>query len=329
MHRETSTHSLWIGLRQVLTHGAITVLAVVIAFSLPGAANFILNEWWPEVESNANLLLATEIVLASVLAVLFNLAKIAWDHREGVRMARIASLVYARNAGASWWSRRKERTLVKQLAGARDAFVMTLTGHDTFVAEDSTLRGVIEKAYEIRVMLVNPVGKGLSTRAACLPPEITLLTLHREIESTIGYLSGLRKFGKKVKLRFYDEEPFWKLVVLGDYVWVQHCHSGFAVKQQPEYVFALERREPRHGLYVPFYMVFLNQWNDARHPEYDFDTNELVYRDTSGKETRREILGVPIDGAATRLLSPLPPAVPAAEAAALLRRPVPERATTP
>jgi len=329
MHRETSTHSLWIGLRQVLTHGAITVLAVVIAFSLPGAANFILNEWWPEVESNANLLLATEIVLASVLAVLFNLAKIAWDHREGVRMARIASLVYARNAGASWWSRRKERTLVKQLAGARDAFVMTLTGHDTFVAEDSTLRGVIEKAYEIRVMLVNPVGKGLSTRAACLPPEITLLTLHREIESTIGYLSGLRKFGKKVKLRFYDEEPFWKLVVLGDYVWVQHCHSGFSVKQQPEYVFALERREPRHGLYVPFYMVFLNQWNDARHPEYDFDTNELVYRDTSGKETRREILGVPIDGAATRLLSPLPPAVPAAEAAALLRRPVPERATTP
>jgi hypothetical protein len=329
MHRETSTHSLWIGLRQVLTHGAITVLAVVIAFSLPGAANFILNEWWPEVESNANFLLATEIVLASVLAVLFNLAKIAWDHRQGVRMARIASLVYASNAGASWWSRRKERTLVKQLAGARDAFVMTLTGHDTFVAEDSTLRGVIEKAYEIRVMLVNPVGKGLSTRAACLPPEITLLTLHREIESTIGYLSGLRKFGKKVKLRFYDEEPFWKLVVLGDYVWVQHCHSGFAVKQQPEYVFALERREPRHGLYVPFYMVFLNQWNDARHPEYDFDTNELVYRDTSGKETRREILGVPIDGAATRLLSPLPPAVPAAEAAALLRRPVPERATTP
>ena len=324
IHRETSAHSLWIGLRQVLAHGTITVLAVVIAFSLPGAANFILNEWWPEVESNANLLLATEIVLASVLAVLFNLAKIAWDHREGVRMARIASLVYARNAGANWWSRRKERTLVKQLAGARDAFVLTLTGHDTFVAEDSTLRGVIEKAYEIRVMLVNPVGKGLSTRAACLPPEITLLTLHREIESTIGYLSGLRKFGKKVKLRFYDEEPFWKLIVLGDYVWVQHCHSGFAVKQQPEYVFALERHEPRHGLYVPFYMVFLNQWNDARHPEYDFDTNELVYRDTSGKETGREALGVPIDVATTRLPSPRAPAAAAAQAA-LLRRPAPER----
>src|SRR5712691_3113637 len=301
MHRGTPTHSLWSGLRQILTHGVITALAVAIAFSLPGIANYILNEWWPEVESNANLLLATEIALASVLA----------------------PLMYARNAGAGWWSRRRERALVRQLPGARDAFVLTLTGYDTFVADDSLLRGVIEKAYEIRVMLVNPVGKALRARADSLPPEITVLTLHTEIEAVIGYLSGLRKFGKTVKLKFYDGEPFWKLVVLGDYVWVQHCHSGFAVKQQPEFVFALQHREPRHGLFVPFYMVFLNQWNDARHPEYDFNTNELVYRDASGKETGRAVLGVPINGATV----PLPSSqAPGESRAALLRRPPePER----
>ncbi|TMH14251.1 MAG: hypothetical protein E6H70_13350, partial [Betaproteobacteria bacterium] len=106
MHRGTPTHSLWSGLRQILTHGVITALAVAIAFSLPGIANYILNEWWPEVESNANLLLATEIALASGLALLFNLAKIAWDSRQGVLTARLACLMYARNAGAGWWSRR-------------------------------------------------------------------------------------------------------------------------------------------------------------------------------------------------------------------------------
>jgi hypothetical protein len=249
MHRGTPAHSLWSGLRQILTHGVITALAVAIAFSLPGIANYILNEWWPEVESNANLLLATEIALASVLALLFNLAKIAWDSRQGVLTARLASLMYARSAGAGWWSRRRERALVKQLPAARDAFVLILTG--------------------------------------------------------------------------YDEEPFWKLVVLGDYVWVQHCHSGFAVKQQPEFVFALQHREPRHGLFVPFYMVFLNQWNDARHPEYDFDTNELVYRDASGKETGRDVLSVPSDGAALPAFQG--PAAAAATEAALLRRPQPER----
>jgi hypothetical protein len=308
------------GLRQILSHGAVTILAVAIAFSLPGFASYILNEWWPEVESNANLLLATEIVLASVLALVFNLAKIAWDHRQRMLVARLASLVYARNSDAGWLARRRERDLISQLTTARDAFVLTLTGYETLVAEDSLLRPVIDKAYEIRVMLVNPVGPGLRQRAQSLPSDVTLLTLHTEIEATIGVLSKLRKYGKKVKLKFYDEEPFWKIVVLGDYLWVQHCHSGFVVREQPEYVFALQHTEPRHGLFVPFYMIFLNYWNDTQHPEYDFETNELVYRDAGGRETGRELLGVPIDGTGVPL--PMPPAPPRA---ALLRRPVSER----
>lgn len=308
------------GLRQILSHGAVTVLAVAIAFSLPGFANYILNEWWPEVESNANLLLGTEIALASVLALIFNLAKIAWDHRQRVLIARLASLVHARNSEAGWLARRRERDLISRLTTARDAFILTLTGYDTLVAEDSLLRPVIDKAYEIRVLLVNPVGPGLRQRAESLPSDVTVLTLHTEIEATIGVLSKLRKYGKKVKLKFYDEEPFWKLVVLGDYIWVQHCHSGFVVREQPEYVFALQHTEPRHGLFVPFYMVFLNYWNDTRHPEYDFDTNELVYRDDGGRETGREVLGMPIDVSSAPFTRP-----PAPPQAALLRRPVSER----
>ena len=316
-------HSFLAGLRQIFLHGIITVLAVIIAFSLPEAANYILNEWWPEVERNANLLLATEIALASVLALLFNLAKIAWNHRQGLAIQRLASLVYARDARRSWWSRRRERALVAEFPAARDAFVLTLTGHDTFLAGDSLLRGLIEKAYEIRILLVNPLGDGLRKRADSLPPEITVLSLHNEIEATVGYLSALRKFGKKIKVKFYDEEPFWKLVVLGDYVWVQHCHSGFAVRQQPEYVFALQHREPRHGLFVPFYMLFLDEWNDPNHPEYDFDSNDLVYRDPSGKETRRIALGVPIDGSAA-----LSPPADSSAGQAPLRLPDAERAAT-
>jgi hypothetical protein len=321
LHRGASPHTFVKSLRQILSHGAVTVLAVAIAFSLPGFANYILNEWWPEVEGNANLLLATEIALASVLALVFNLAKIAWDHRQRVLIARLASLVHARNGEAGWLARRRERELLGQLTTARDAFVLTLTGYDTLVAEDSLLRPVIDKAYEIRVMLVNPVGGGLRRRAESLPSDVTVLTLHTEIEATIGALSKLRKYGKKVKLKFYDEEPFWKLVVLGDYIWVQHCHSGFVVREQPEYVFALDHTEPRHGLFVPFYMIFLDYWNDTRHPEYDFDTNELVYRDDGGRETGREMLGVPIDGSSAPLTRPL-----ARPQAALLRRPVSERA---
>jgi hypothetical protein len=98
MHRGTPTHNLWTGLRQILSHGAITVLAVAIAFSLPGVANYILNEWWPEVQNNANLLLATEVGLASVLALLFNLAKIAWDHSGSSQRGSHPSCTHARPA---------------------------------------------------------------------------------------------------------------------------------------------------------------------------------------------------------------------------------------
>ena len=284
-------------LQQILSHGVITVLAVGIAFSLPQAARYILYEWWPLVEKDPNLLLATEIGMASVLVLLFNFAKIAWADRQKVAMAKLTALAYARNDRRDWLSRRRERALVKRLSAARDAHILTLTGYDTFVDGRSPLREILKTAYEIRVMLVNPVGKGLRRRVDALPPDITLLSFHKEIEASIAYLAELRKTGKKVTLKFYEQEPFWKVVVFGDHVWVQHCHTGFEVKHQPEYVFALQHHNPREGLYVPFYMHFLDQWSQPCHPEYDFETNELVYRDETGNECGRAALGVPVNNA--------------------------------
>lgn len=264
-------------LRQILAHVAITLAAVLLAFSLPPAASYVLYVWWPRVEADANLLLATEIALASALVLLFNLAKVAWDGRHWVETARLAALIHARpdGNGGGWLARWRERALIRRLPAARDAFVMTLTGYDTFV-DEYPLRGVIEAAYEVRVMLVNPLGNGVRKRIDSLPADVTLLTFHREIEASISYLAELRKRGKKVRLKFYDREPFWKLVVLGDHVWVQHCHAGYRVRQQPEYMFALHHGNPRAGLFVPFYMHFLNEWNDPAHPEYDFDTGEVM-----------------------------------------------------
>ncbi len=291
------SHGLMASLRHILSHGAITLLAVVIAFALPSAARYILYDWWPLMEQDPNLLLASEVGLASVLVLLFNLAKVAWDGRHKVAMARLASLVHARHARKGWLARWRERSLVRRLPAARDAYILTQTGYDTLVAPSSALRSVLATAYEIRVMMVNPIGEGLRKRVESLSREITLLSFHGEIEASIAFLAELRKLGKKIALKFYDEEPFWKLVVLGEHVWVQHCHSGFEVSQQPEYVFALDQDNPRMGFFVPFYMHFLNLWNDARHPEYDFDSNELVYRDGAGNEQKRSPLGVPISGA--------------------------------
>lgn len=277
----------WLGgMQQVLLHVCITALAIGIAFSLPSAAQFILYQWWPKVAENANLMIATEIGLAATLVVLFNLSHVAWQSRHKVRVANLAALVHARQHD-SWLARWREKRLVKRLPAARDAFVLTLTGFDTFTDERSLLHEPLKGAYEIRVMLLNPEAGGAERRVGALPQAVTLQAFSEEVRSSIAYLESLRAQGKKVALRFYEEAPFWKVVVLGDHVWVQYCHDGVEVKHEPEYVFALNRGNPRHGLFVPFYMYFLQQWGDPRHPEYDFGTGELVYRDELGGETRR------------------------------------------
>lgn len=281
-----STNQWWRGLRLAVLHVGITLLAIGIAFSLPAGARYILYQWWPRVVDDANLLMATEVVLAAALALLFNMAGIAWENRRKVRMADLSSLVHVRQSD-SWMTRWRERRLVRRMPVARDGFVLTITGFDTFSNEQSLFREPLDKAYEIRVMLLNPYGSGADRRANSLPEQITLQNFVHEVESSIVHLAALRRAGKKVALKFYEHEPFWKIAVLGDYAWVQYCHSGREVKREPEYVFALNRKQPRQGLFVPFYMHFLDQWNDFRHPEFDFDARQLVYRDADGNEIRR------------------------------------------
>lgn len=281
------------GFGLVISHGLITLLAIGIAFALPVAAQFILYQWWPRVEADSNLLLTTEIGLASFLVLLFNLAKVSWDHRRYVASAKLASLAYARS-NTSWLSRWRERALFRRLPVTRDACVLTVTGFDTFVHKSSRFKSVLETAYEIRVMLVNPAGRGARLRVDSLPPgKSDFAAFREEVEASIAYLGTLRKTGKKVTLKFYDHQPFWKVVVLGDHVWVQYCHGGCEIKQTPEYVFSLHHRNPTRGLFVPFYMYFLEKWDEPQHPDFDFDTRELVYRDAAGREIRRSAFPIP------------------------------------
>jgi hypothetical protein len=276
----------WWNLRQVALHVVITLLAIGIAFALPAAANYVLYQWWPIVASDANLLLAAEISLAVSLVLLFNFWRVAARNREKGKVAETASLVYARHR-ASWLTRRRERSLIRKLPASRDAYILTLTGLDTFADEKSALREPLRSAHEIRVMLLHPAACSPEKRINTLPEQLTRYACAEEVEASIAYLTALRALGKKVTLKFYDNEPFWKVVVLGDHLWVQYCHGGLEVKDEPEYVFALNPDNPRLGLFVPFYVHFLEQWNDVRHPRYDFDTRELVYCDERGRETRR------------------------------------------
>ena len=287
MERNMHFLSFFHTMRHIVGHAAVTLLAVGIAFSLPMAAKYILYYWWPRVEADSQLLLITEICFAAVLVLLFNLSRLAREGRRCLRMNRVASLVHVRD-GDSWLSRWMGRDLHKKIPGTRDVSVMSVTGYDTFVSERRRLHRFIDDSYELRVMLMNPYGAGAKRRVQSLGDPVAMLeTYRRETDATIERLASLAAAGKKVTLKFYEDPPFWNLIVTGEYVWVQYCHDGHELKTQPEYVFALRKDKPAQGLFSPFYVHFLNHWNDPRHPEYNFDTNELIYRNGKNNEIGR------------------------------------------
>jgi hypothetical protein len=292
MERSTHLFSFFHTIRHIFSHIGVTLLAVGIAFSLPVLAKFILFTWWPLVEGDSQLLLINEVVFAAVLVLLFNLFLSARQGRLSRRMIRLVSLVHVREEGnwLSRWTDRNllDRKLVNRISGTRDVSVMSVTGYDTFVSKKRNLDRVIDHSYELRVMLMNPYGAGAMRRVQSLGDPAPLLeTYCQETTATIERLAALAAAGKQVTLKFYDDPPFWNLIVTGEYVWVQYCHDGEELKTQPEYVFALDKEKPKQGLFSAFYVHFLNHWSDLRHPEYDFSTRELIYRNNKGNEVKR------------------------------------------
>jgi hypothetical protein len=269
-------------IQQVFFHALVSTLAVGIAFSLPELASFVLYEWWPSVSSSSRLLLVTELGLAAALVLLFNALHLAW---EGLRVKRLhdtAALVHVR----------RDRTpggAVHQAApAARDALILSVTGFHTFAADDAPFRDLVGHCYESRVLLLNPFSDGARERIRSLPDPVEADALYRqEIGASIAHLAALRESGRRVSLKLYDRAPFWSIVVAGEQAWVRYCHDGYPLRTQPDYVFALRPDAPTQGLFPPFCMYTLNQWNDPANAEYDFATGELVRRAPDGAEASR------------------------------------------
>ena len=284
-------------LRAAVVHLGMIVLALGIAFSLPAAVQAILVQWWPRLMDDAGLLLATELCLALLLVLCF----------AGARnfIAQRTSLGWSRSH-ASWLSRWRERALVQQTPEAPDAYVLSVSGRDIFGNEHRRFGAALQSAADLRVLLLNPNGSAAQPRDdARLDEASDPAQLREDIRLSIDYLQSLRQRGRKVSLKFYDQPPFWKLVILGEHVWVQYFYGKDMSNGLPEYVFALNHKDPSRGLFMPFYMHFLEQWC-AQHPSLDFDTGELVYRDADGREARRKQFLVTPPATASRQLAAEP-----------------------
>jgi hypothetical protein len=268
-----------------LYHIIVVALSAGIALLLPAGARQFLS-FWSRVEHDKLSLIAVEVTVAILLIVCLNYFRRSMQDRALATVATGAGLV-------SFFPRRTReaqrhiKRLKEEQGTGRTISVIGSSGHSTFVDQVGDLSSVLDKCLGARIMLVNPYSQEVSARIQAINhPEFTLETFREEVRQSIQLLKRLKAMGKAVKLKLYSDSPLIKLVILGDYLWLQNYHPDLDVKTMPEYVLRHNRKD--HGLYSLYAHYFMQRWGSGEIPEYDLDTDELVYRNKTGNEIRRE-----------------------------------------
>ena len=266
-------------------HIIVLCLSAGIAMSLPIVATNFLS-YWTKLEKEKVSVITLEIGVAILLIIVMTYIRRSVKDRNLAQMAIDAGFV-------SFFPKRARlaedgiRKLRETQGRGRTVMVIGSSGYDTLRDQVGDLSTVLDKCLGANIMLVNPFSQGASARIRAIADPMMSIEKYREgVRQSIELLKRLQAVGKSVKLKLYSDPPLLKLVILGDYLWMQHYHTDLDIQEMPEYV--LRHNSKDHGLYTLCYQYFVQRWERTEIPEYDLDTDELVYRDRNGREVRRE-----------------------------------------
>lgn len=269
-------------------HILVVALSVGISLSLPMIAGNLLA-YWARMENEGAFLVSIELVVAIVLIMFFNQLRLSIRDRRLARVAISAGLV-SFSPNRSLHVKRSLRAAKERYDTGKSLMVIGSTGYETFIDSGSAFRTVLQKCLWANILLLNPYSEEASLRVQALSrPDFTLDHFREEGRKTVELLKQLKASGKDVKLKFYSDPPLVKLVILGDYLWLQHYHTSLEIHTMPEYVFQNNLMD--RGLYTLFYQYFVKRWESPTIPEYDFATDELVCINPIDNEVKRALFG--------------------------------------
>jgi hypothetical protein len=270
---------------RILFHLAVIAASASIALSLPVILDFAARNllvYWSLIGNEKIFLISVEIALAIFLILSAHHLRGNRRNRRISRIAGRAGLVQETPPRSFLARRWKERQ-----GFGREVLFIGSTGWRTFADPRGEFHPTLRNCREAKIMLLDPYGEGAKTRAkSILAPDITPERFAEQIRKSIDFLKELKAVQKDIRLKLYPDPPLFKLAILGDYLWIQHYHTSRDVQTMPEFVFQHDQNPA--SLYIPFYQYFLTRWNHPDMPEYDLETDELIYRDAGGRESRRE-----------------------------------------
>ncbi len=293
---------------RILYHIALAAVSAGIALSLPRVLNFMAKKtliYWAILGNEKLIVVSVEMAVAILLIFFFNVLARSWKDRRLSNMAKTAGLVLVKPT-KGFLARRRVKKLKEKQGYAKDIMIIGSTGLRTFVDPKGDLHQVLQNCRNAKIMLLNPFSEGARARARSIrDSHVTPETFREQIKKSVLFLKALKAVKKEVKLKFYPDVPILKLAILDDHIWIQHYHAGLDVQQMPEYVFKHDQN--LGSLYIPLYQFFMTRWNDPNVPEYDLESDELIYRNAAGNERRRGAFVPPgTEIAASAILAPHP-----------------------
>ena len=271
------------GTGQVWYHIGLVSVSATIALLLPYAAQGFLT-YWELVKNEKVYLVSAEIAVAVVLIIVLNFLGRSVRDAKLAKAAGAAGLVHV-FPGGRHVSPARITSLIQEHGFPRHVMIIGSTG-STFVDPERDLHSALKHCLEAKILLLNPASESARVRAQSIfHPGITLESLMTQAKASIEFLKLLRASQKNVRVKFYSDDPNVKLAILGDHIWLQHYHTHLDIQSMPMYAFRYNPKE--HGLYTIFYQHFVEKWEHPGTPEYDLDTDELVYRREDGMEKRR------------------------------------------
>lgn len=276
------------GVVQIGYHLAVLILSAAIALSLPAIAGQFLA-YWTTIENDRTSLLMLEGIVASLVIVFAKVIRSSLEEKALAKVARGAGLVsyYPSHAPSA---RKRIKHLKEKQGTGRTVMAIGSSGYGTLTDQVGDLASVLERCTGAKILLMNPYSLAAQARIrAIADPDYTVEVFQEEVHRSIELLKRLRALGKSVRLKFYADPPLVKLVILGDYLWLQHYHPDLHIRTMPEYV--LKHNPNDHGLYTFYYHYFIQRWISCHLGDYDFDRDEVVYRDSQGRSDRRVPFG--------------------------------------
>jgi hypothetical protein len=139
-----------------------------------------------------------------------------------------------------------------------DLRLLGASGWETFGRPDSPLHSTVsEYRGTILVLLMHPDSKHLGARAQEL--KMTKQSYIGEIGQTVGFLKELNQSGNRnIELKLYKQPAIWKMIIAGNFLWLQHYRQGTHVCDTPVYGFVSTHR---NSLYHPFREIFHKRWS--------------------------------------------------------------------